>query len=145
LQAPAFRSTLEPLLGRKLIAGGPGPWEDFAGCLVVGSQGKIHSTGHNSTYTLLPEKDHADYEPPQPTLPRHGSHEREWLTACRGGPPAMSNFDYGGVLTEFVLLGNVATQFNRPIEYDPAAMQCVGDEEATAALRRDYRPGWSVQ
>ena len=144
MNGPAFRETIEPLLGRKLIAGGPGPWVDFAGCLVVGSKGKIHSTGHNSTYTMLPEKQFADYEPPERTLPRHGSHEREWLDACRGGPPAMSNFDYGAVLTEFVLLGNLATQFDRPIEYDPVAMKCVDDNEATAALRRDHREGWKV-
>ncbi len=56
----------------------------------------------------------------------------------------MSNFDYGAVLTEFVLLGNVATQFDRPIDYDPVTMQCVGDDEATAALAREHRPGWEI-
>jgi hypothetical protein len=112
--------------------------------LVVGSQGKIHSTGHNSSYTLLPEQQWADQQLPERRLPRHGSHEREWLDACRGGSPAMSNFDYGAVLTEFVLLGNVATQFDRPIVYDPVHMECVGDEQATAALRRDHRAGWQV-
>lgn len=144
MNGPGFRETLEPLLGRKLIAGGPGPWKDFAGCLVVGTEGKIHSTGHNSSYTLLPEDKFADYQLPKRTLPRHGSHEREWLDACRGGPAAMSNFDYGSVLSEFVLMGNVATQFDRAIEYDPVNMRCVGDEEATAALQRDHRPGWKV-
>jgi hypothetical protein len=56
----------------------------------------------------------------------------------------MSNFDYGAVLTEFVLLGNVATQFDRPLTYDPVKMQCIGDDEATAALRREHRAGWEV-
>ena len=112
--------------------------------IVVGSEGTIYSTGHNSSYTLLPEKDFADYQMPEPTLPRHGSHEREWLSACRGGPKAMSNFDYGAVLTEFVLLGNVATQFDRPLQYDPVAMECVGDAEATAALQREHRAGWEI-
>ncbi len=144
MNGPGFRETIEPLLGRRMIAGGPGPWKDYAGCVVVGTRGKIHSTGHNSTYTLLPEDKFADYQPPEPTLPRHGSHEREWLNACRGGPKAMSNFDYGAVLTEFILLGNVATQFDRPIEYDPIAMRCVDDDEATAALRRDHRQGWTI-
>lgn len=144
LAAPRFRETLEPPLGRRLEAGGPGPWTDHAGCLAVGSKGTIHSTSHNSTYTLLPEESFAHYQKPEPTLPRQGSHEREWLGACRGGPKAMSNFDYGAVLAEFVLLGNVATQFDRPIAYDPIAMQCVGDEEANAALRREHRPGWAI-
>lgn len=144
LAAPKFRETIEPYLGRRLVAGGPGPWKDHAGCLVVGSRGTIHSTGHNSTYTLLPKKTFADYQKPEPTLPRHGSHEREWLQACRGGPAAMSNFDYGAVLTEFVLLGNLATQFDRAIRYDPLEMQCLGDDEANAALRREHRKGWTL-
>lgn len=144
LAAPGFRETLEAPLGRRLITGGPGPWEEHAGCLVVGTKGTIHSTAHNSTYTLLPKEKFADYQKPEPTLPRSGSHEREWLRACRGGPKAMSNFDYGAVLSEFVLLGNVATQFDRPIEYDPVTMRCVGDEEADSALRREHRPGWEI-
>ncbi|NQT39574.1 MAG: Gfo/Idh/MocA family oxidoreductase [Planctomycetes bacterium] len=144
LASPGFRETLERPLGRRLITGGPGPWKEHGGCLVVGSKGTIHSTEHNSSYTLLPKEKFADYQKPDPTLPRHGSHEREWVRACRGGPKAMSNFDYGAVLTEFVLMGNVATQFDRPIEYDPVAMKCVGDEEATAALRREHRPGWEI-
>lgn len=145
LKAPGFRETIEPLLGRKLIGGGKEAWVDHAGCLVIGSEGKIHSTGHNSTYTILPEPFAADLEKPEPFLPRHGSHEREWIEACRGGPKALSNFDYGAVLTEFVLLGNVATQFDRELVYDPLAMEFVGDDEATAALRREHRKGWEVE
>ena len=144
LRTPGFRETLEPLLGRKMIIGGPDPWLDHAGCLVVGSKGTIHSTGHNSTYTLLPKEKFADYKRPEATLPRSGSHEREWTRACRGGPAAMANFDYGALLTEFALLANVATQFDRAIEYDPVGMQCVGDAEATAALKREYREGWTL-
>jgi hypothetical protein len=145
LSAPRFRETLEPILERPLVAGGPGPWHDHAGCLLVGSRGKIHSTGHNSTYTLLPDEAFRDYQKPEPWLPRLGSHEREWLEACRGEPKAMSHFDYAAALTELLLLGNVATQFDRALEYDLVAMLCVGDEEATAALRRGYRQGWNIQ
>lgn len=145
LKAPAFRETIEPLLGRRLIGGGKENWVDFAGCLVVGSEGKIHSTGHNSTYTILPESFATDFKKPDPFLPRHGSHEREWLAACRGGPKAMSNFDYGAVLTEFVLLGNVATQFDRELIYDPLAMAFENDDEANAALRREHREGWTIE
>ena len=144
LRTPGFRETLEPLMQRKMIIGGSDPWLDHAGCLVVGSQGTIHSTGHNSTYTLLPKEKFADYKKPEPTLPRSGSHEREWTRACRGGPAAMANFEYGALLTEFALLANVATQFDRAIEFDPVGMQCVGDAEATAALKREHRAGWTL-
>jgi hypothetical protein len=145
LRGPNFRETIEPLLGRPLVAGGPGPWIDHAGCLVIGTKGKIHSTEHNSSYTLLPKQQFADYKLPERTLPRHGSHEREWAAACRGGPAAMSNFDYGAVLTEFVLLGNLATQFEGPLEYDPVAMKIVNNAEADRALYRDHREGWEIE
>jgi hypothetical protein len=38
----------------------------------------------------------------------------------------------------------VATLLGRTIEYDPLAGECVGDAEATAALKRDYRKGWML-
>ncbi len=54
MNAPDFRETIERPLGHRLNVGGPGPWLEHAGCLVVGTEGTIYSTGHNSTYTLLP-------------------------------------------------------------------------------------------
>ena len=42
------------------------------------------------------------------------------------------------------MLGNVATRYDRAIQYDPIACRCVGDEEATAALKREYREGWNL-
>jgi hypothetical protein len=110
----------------------------------VGTEGMIHATEHNSSFTLLPEEKFAGFEGPPPTLPRSGSHEREWLQACKGGPPAMSNFDYSGPLAEFLLLGNVATQFPGPLDYDPVAMKISDSTEADSALRREYRAGWSL-
>jgi len=144
IQAPGFREAIEPHLQRKLVCGGEGPWLDDSGCLLIGSEGVLHSTGHNSSYRLLPEERWRNARRPEPTLPRSGSHEREWLAACRGGPAAMSNFSYGGVLTELVLLGNIASQFDRAIEFDPPAMKCPGDDEAMAQLVRAYRSGWSL-
>lgn len=144
LKAPGFRETIEPPLGHRLVAGGSEPWIEHAGCLVVGSNGTIHSNGHNVTYALMPETRFADYVKPEPSLPRSPGHEKEWLNAIRGGPAPMSNFDYASALSEFVLLGNVATQFDRAIHYDPVGMKCIGDEEADAALRLTYRKGWEI-
>lgn len=56
----------------------------------------------------------------------------------------MSNFDYSGPLTEFVLLGNIATLFGKSIEYDPVAMEVTNFAEANEALKREYRAGWSL-
>ncbi|MBC8876236.1 MAG: Gfo/Idh/MocA family oxidoreductase [Planctomycetes bacterium] len=115
-----------------------------AGCLIVGTEGMLYAIAHNTRITLLPEAKFKDLKEPERHLPKSRGHEREWLDAARGGPAAMSNFDYSSPLNEFLMLGNVATLYDRQIEYDPIACQCVGDDEATAALRREYREAWTL-
>jgi hypothetical protein len=145
-QAPQCREKIEGMLGYKLDWGDAGEkkWADHAGCLIAGTAGMIHATGHNATFTLLPKDKFQDFEGPARTLPRSPGHEQEWVNAVKGGPAAMSNFNYGGPLAEFVLLGNVATLFGQTIEYDPATAKVVNSAEANAALKREYREGWSL-
>lgn len=145
-QAPGPRIMIEQLLGRRLDWGDAGEkkWQDHAGCLLIGTKGMIHSTGHNMSFTLLPEKQFKDFEGPPKTLPRCKGHEREWLEACRGGPDTMSNFNYADPLTEFVLLGNIATLVGKTIEFDPLVMKVINNPQANAALEREYRYGWSL-
>ncbi len=118
---------------------------DHAGAIIVGTQGTIHATGHNATFRLLPEGRFKEVqkERPERVDPSHG-HERDWLVACRGGEPAWANFDYASALNEFLMLGNVATQFEGPLEFDPIAMKVAGNAEADALLRCEYRQGWSL-
>ena len=145
-QAPGPRKMIEQHLGRPLDWGDAGEkkWADHAGCLLIGSRGMIHSTGHNMSFTLLPEDKFKNFEGPPRSLPRARGHEREWLEACKGGAPAMSSFDYADPLAEFVLLGNVATLVGEKIEFEPVAMKIVNNAEADRALRHEYRQGWSL-
>jgi hypothetical protein len=145
-RAPGPREKIEEMMGRRLDWGDAGEkkWQDHAGCLLIGSKGMLHANGHNTVVTLLPQEKFKDFQGPAPSLPRPRGHEQEWLAACRGGPAAMSNFDYSGPLTEFVLLGNVATLFGQSIEYYPATMKVTNLTEANAALKREYRDGWSL-
>ena len=145
-QAPGPRIMIEQLLARRLDWGDAGEkkWKDHAGCLLIGTKGMIHSTGHNMSFTLLPEKQFKDFEGPKKTLPRTRGHEREWLEACRSGPDTMSNFNYSGPQTEFVLLGNMATLVGETIEFDPFEMKIINNPQANAALEREYRYGWSL-
>ncbi|MBI4657753.1 MAG: Gfo/Idh/MocA family oxidoreductase [Verrucomicrobia bacterium] len=134
----------EDLLGRKLDWGDAGEkkWNDFAGVLLVGSKGKIHANGHNTVFTLWPD-DAAAAEASR-SLPRSPGHEREWLNACKGGPAAASNFNYGGPLSEFVLLGNAATLNPGELVFDCSTGQFVDNLGANRALGREYRKGWSL-
>jgi hypothetical protein len=71
--------------------------------------------------------------------------EPEWLRAIKGEKVhLMSPFSMAGPYTEFMLLGNVATQFAEELEYDPLAGKIVNNAEADSLLRRPYRAGWSL-
>jgi hypothetical protein len=85
-----------------------------------------------------------DLQRPTPTLPRvpNEDHYQDWLAACRGGPPACSNFDIAGPLTETVLLGNVALRLRCAITWDLRRLRVPGVPAADALLRGAYRTGW---
>jgi len=66
-------------------------------------------------------------------------------TAALGaGPRPWANFDYASALNEFLMLGNVATQFEETLEFDPVAMKIVNNAEADGLLRSEYREGWRL-
>ena len=146
-RAPEGRERAEALLGRKLDWGDAGEkkWKDYAGIIVAGSRGLLHSTGHNMSFTMRPEKDFKDLLGAPSELPRSPGHEKEWINAIRGGEPACSNFvDYGSQLTEFLLLGNIATQFDKPIQYDPLNGKVLDHERANKLCLANYREGWAL-
>ncbi|MEX0819455.1 MAG: Gfo/Idh/MocA family oxidoreductase [Pirellulaceae bacterium] len=141
------RKTIEDLLGRPLDWGDHGErkWRDHAGTLIVGTKGMIHANGHNTEVTLLPKERFSNQPDVPQVLPNSPSHEQEWLDACRGGPAAVSNFNYGGPLTEFLLTGNIATQIAEELEFDPAAGTFVNNDRANSLLHREYRKGWRLE
>jgi hypothetical protein len=57
---------------------------------------------------------------------------------------AISSFDHSGPAMETLLLGNVASLFEGPLEFDPVAMKIVNNAEADTLLRPKHREGWSV-
>ena len=92
----------------------------------------------------MPEKNFEGFTPPKPTLPRSPGHHAEWIRACKGGAPAMGNFNYSGPLTEMVLLGNVAIRVGKRIVWNPDKLICVDLEAANQYIRREYRKGWTL-
>ena len=80
---------------------------------------------------------------PEQWLAESPGHYLEWISACKGGPKALSNFDYSGPLTEMVLLGNVALRSGKRLEWDAKNMRIPNAPEAEKFLRKDYRDGWT--
>ena len=134
---------LEKLAGQPL-QWKEGSWSAHSFLLIVGSQGMALANFHNSVCQLLPERDFPNAGGPPQKLPRSGSHEREWVAACKGGPLPMANFDHAGPMMELLNLGNVASAVDRPLEFAPATMKIVNDAEADGLMQPPYRQGWSL-
>jgi predicted dehydrogenase len=124
------------LMGREL----PG-----SGCVVIGTQGRLYAADdYGGSHILMPEEKFADYQLPAPTLPRSPGHYQEWIQACKGGEPAMSNFDYAAALTETALLGNLAVLTEEAIYPDAAKMRAINCPKAEQFIQPAVRRGWSL-
>lgn len=110
--------------------------------LFIGSKGMLLSDYRK--HVLLPEDDFADFQPPEPFIPRSPGHHKEWVMACQGEGETGSPFSYAGPLTEANHLGNVAYRVGKKITWDAENMRCVGCPEADPFIRRTPRDGWSL-
>jgi predicted dehydrogenase len=122
-----------------------------SGSLFIGEKGTLYSPNdYGASYVLLPKKDFDGFKAPEARIARHKTgdidlaQKEEWVAAIKGGPPALSNFDYAAVLTETMILGNVAIVAGKKIEYDGANMKVTNNEDANRLLRREYRKGWTL-
>ena len=86
------------------------------------------------------------YERPAKSIPRvQGSHEMDWVRACKRGEKAGADFEYSGLLTEICLLGNVAKRVDSRIDWDGEGMKVTNVPEANRWIRTEYREGWSLE
>jgi predicted dehydrogenase len=108
------------------------------GALYVGDDGKILNE------RIIPESKHRQYDKPPETLPRSIGHFKEFIEACKGGEPAGANFQFASLITQVVMLGNVALKAQRKLMWDPDNMKIIDDEKANAVLTKEYREGWTV-
>ena len=125
-----------PLLEKKIPQ-----WGD--GVLFVGDKGRMLLSNYDR-HVLLPEKEFANFQRPEPWIPKSLGHYAEWIAACKTGAPTTCNFEYAGWLTESNHLGNVAFRAGKKLEWDSAAMKAKNCPEADAFIHREYRKGWKL-
>ena len=107
--------------------------------------GKIVGFGSDDRkHVLLPEEKFADYQRPDPFIPKSRGHHAEWLHACKTGEPTTCNFEYAGWLTEANHLGNVAYRTGMKLHWDPENLRATNAPEADPLIRRQYRAGWKL-
>ena len=127
------------------------PWQTIdgvklpsQGSLIIGEEGKLLFPHARGQVRLLPEADFADFQYPEPSLPRPESHHAEWIRGCKTGKAASSNFDYAGALAETVMAGVVAYRVGQNLEWDGAAMKATNCPQADRFIRPELYNGWTL-
>jgi len=115
------------------------------GTLFVGDKGSMLG------YKLIPESRRIEFGKPPRILPRSIGHFKEWTEACKGGKPAGANFEFASLVTEVVLLGNIALRpelkdklTNTTLQWDGTNMKITNLPEANEFLHTEYRSGWTL-
>jgi predicted dehydrogenase len=123
---------------------GDGEDED-EGLLFIGDRGKVLCGFNGANPKLIPQAKMNAFQPPPKTLPRSPGNEREWLDACKGGGTKPgANFEFSGIVTETLLLGNVASRLGQRIKWDHASLAVTNSALAEKMVRPDRRPGWEL-
>jgi predicted dehydrogenase len=121
-------------------------YEDTCGALLIGEKGIIIHGSHGATgfKVLLNDKNQQAETPPQ-IIDRSKGHHADWLEAIKTGKPASANFNYGGPLTETVLLGTAASLYrNQELKWDTANMRITNLEQANSVIKPEFRAGWNI-
>jgi predicted dehydrogenase len=128
----------------------PGRKIPESGTIFVGDKGKLMCGTYSENPRIFPESKMRAYKRPPKTIRRvkggPGGHEQDWISACKGGPAASSNFDYSGPFTETVVMGNLAVlNPDKVLDWDGENMRMTNDETANSYVRPKYREGWSLE
>ena len=139
---------LKPPRPDDLEPGRPFKWEGEdgdEGLLFVGDRGKILCGFNGKNPVLIPQSKMDAYKQPPKTLPRSPGNEREWLNACKGDKAKPGgNFEFEGMVTETLLLGNVAVLTGQKFTWDRAGMKANNSDFAQQHIRPERRAGWEL-
>jgi predicted dehydrogenase len=118
---------------------------DVEGLLFIGDSGKILCQFSGAHPHLIPEAKMSSFMPPPRTLPRSPGNEREWLDACKGGAAKPGgNFEFSGMVTETLLLGNVAARSGEKLNWDRPNLKITNSDAAQKDVHPERRPGWEL-
>jgi len=117
------------------------------GGIFYGSKGMLMFSTYGNHPRIVPEAKMKDYQRPEKSIPRSPGIHEEWIAAIKAGEKSTTDFSYSGLLTEVMLLGNVAVRMQEhktKLEWHGANMEFRNLPEANALLHFQYRPGWEL-
>lgn len=138
---------LKPSRPPELEANRPfrGEEDEEEGLLFIGDRGKILCGFNGRNPKLIPQSKMDAYKQPPKTLPRSPGNEREWLNACKGSKEKPGgNFEFENLVTETLLLGNVAVLTGEKLTWDRATMKVNNSDLAQKYIRPERRKGWEL-
>jgi hypothetical protein len=113
--------------------------------LFVGDRGTILCGFSGGRPTLIPESKMKEFTPPPKTLPRSPGNEREWLDACKGSKTTPgANFEFSGMVTETLQLGNIAVRTGERLLWDRASATITNSPSAQKFIAPERREGWTL-
>ena len=72
------------------------------------------------------------------------AHVLNFCESIRSGDKLNADALTGHLSTALCHLGNIATRLGRSLTFDPQKEQIVGDDQANALVRREYRQHWGT-
>lgn len=126
----------------------PLPNGDGGGGILVGERGIISYGTYGDQAQVWPERLRADAERVPKSIVRiEGSHEANWVRACKKQGEPSAPFAYSAQLTEVMLLGLVASRAGagKLLQWDGPAMRVTNMPDANVHLARNYRAGWELR
>lgn len=115
------------------------------GSYFIGAKCSMMSGSHCGGTRIIPESKMKETPKPQPVLPRSKfDHGGDLINGAKTKELPSSHFGYSSVLTEIVLLGNIACRAGEKITYDLKNGKVLNNPKADAMLRREPRKGWEM-
>ena len=117
------------------------------GAMFKGDKGTLMYCTYSGSPRLIPEEKMQEYKRPEKSIPRSPGIHEEWIEAIKQGKKSTTDFSYSGLLTQVMLLGNVAIlmkEHNTKLLWDGEKMEITNLPEANALLHKEYRTGWSL-
>jgi len=113
--------------------------------LYIGDKGMLQHGTHGAMPELIPED--PGFVAPEKTLNRPSNVYVDFIEAIKEGRMAANDFEVAAVLTEIMLLTNIAVasqQVNRTLEYDAENMRITNCDGANEYFHYEYRDGWKL-
>lgn len=115
------------------------------GSFFIGETGMLYDDYDRGGPTLWPKAKAEGFKAPEKTIPPSPGHYVEWISACKGGPKAGSDFVAKSCgLTEMVLLGQLAAHAGpgKKLEWDASEGKLKNWPDGNQFVKKSYRKGW---